>query len=295
MRLLFACMTLVLVSSAFSVDEERVKKQFKSDNYKVTWGPVATYDSNATLEIGDGNGHGFILGWMRFLPGNDGVDVLSVRLNEDRLPYKSKWPPDRAPVTIKRARMTPNAYRELLDDLAVVNAAKLKPVRRNSASSSSFDFWVYARLTAKEKTLLDLNWAGYDGSRAEIEYAKPRAAVRVATDAVKGLDFKEHSLTDAERTWASTKFARDWKEFEDLDFHWWVRERYIITIGVVGDATALPTLLNILDGDPKDRCVYYAINAVTRLTKQDLWVKPVEEMDVARIRRKILDAIQEDK
>ena len=113
-------------------DEERVKKQFKSDNYKVTWGPVATYDSNATLEIGDGNGHGFTLGWMRFLPGNDGVDVLSIRLNEDRQPYKSKWPPDRAPVTIKRARMTPNAYRELLDDLAVVNAAKLKPVRRNS-------------------------------------------------------------------------------------------------------------------------------------------------------------------
>ena len=74
-----------------------------------------------------------------------------------------------------------------------------------------------------------------------------------------------------------------------------MRERYIITIGVVGDATALPTLLNILEGDPKDRCVYYAINAVTRLTKQDLRVKPVEEMDVDRVRRKILDAIQEGK
>ena len=214
--LLHVCIALVLASSAISGEPDDVlaRRHFQSDNYTVTWGPVATYDSSATLEICHGNGHGFILGWMRFQPGKDGVDVLSIRLDQGRQPYKSKWPPDHAPVTVKHARMTPDAYRELLGGLAVVNTAKLKPVKRNGASLSSFDFWVYARLTANEKTLLDLNWAGYEGSLAEIEYAKPRAAVRVAADAVKKLDFREHSLTDGERAWASTKFARDWEKFK---------------------------------------------------------------------------------
>jgi hypothetical protein len=66
------------------------------------------------LEIGDGNGHGSTLNWMRFQPGKDGVDVLSIRLEGKWEQYSSKWPPDRAPVTVKRARMKADAYATLL-------------------------------------------------------------------------------------------------------------------------------------------------------------------------------------
>src|SRR5262249_54029614 len=125
-------------------------------------------------------------------------------------------------------------------------------------------------------------------------------------------DFKKHSLTDRERAWASTKFARDLKKFKDTDSrspdggdsHWWVRERYIQMIGVVGDTTALPTLREILEakrnpnktaGSSTDRCVYHAINAVTRLTKKDVREKPVEEMDLEKTRRKVLDLLKDKK
>src|SRR5262249_51562251 len=141
-------------------------------------------------------------------------------------PYESQWPPDRAPVAIKRARMKPGAYAALLRDLAVVDAARLKPIVRDSSSFSTHDFWVYARLTASKETLLDLNWAGYEGSREEVAFAKPRTAVALVREAIRGLDFKEHTLTEGERAWASAKFTRDWMKFKDLKFHWWVRERY---------------------------------------------------------------------
>jgi hypothetical protein len=72
------------------------------------------------------------------------------------------------------------------------------------------------------------------------------------------------------------------------------------TIGVVGDESALPILREILAieppmGKPRDasdeRCVYYAINAVARLTKKDLRDSPVEEMDIEKTRLKVLDLI----
>jgi hypothetical protein len=223
------------------------------------------------------------------------VDVLSIQFDEGRHPYDSKWPPDRAPVTIKHARMKSDDYAALLHDLAVVESAKLKPVERTEFTFSTNDFWVSARLTAKKKALIDLDWAGYHGDRHEPDFAKPRAAVAFAREAVKGLDFKKHKLTEIERTWASAKFARDWKKFKDSTSHWWVRERYIVMVGVVGDATALPTLREILGGDPKDRCVYHAINAITRLTGKDVRDKPVEQMDVEKTRRKVLDLLKDVK
>jgi hypothetical protein len=306
MRVLSACPALVILCSASGAgpDDERAKNQFRGENYTVTWGTPAAYGPDAELEIGDGNGHGGTLGWLRFLPGKDGVNVLSIQFDEGWHPFESKWPPDRAPVAVKRALLKPDAYVTLLRDLAVVDSAKLKPVERNEFTFSSNDFWVYARLTTSKKTLLELNWAGYEGSRAELEFAKPRAAVHLARGTVKGLGFKEHALTDGERAWASAKFARDWKKFNGLDFHWWVRERYIQTIGVVGDDAALPVLREILatepsEGKPREasdgRCVYYAINAVTRLTKKDVRDKPVEEMDIEKTRQRVLDLISDKK
>jgi hypothetical protein len=276
-------------------ETDNVKKQFKSENYTVTWGAVAKYGANAELEIGDGSGHGFTLGWMRFKPTNDRVDILSLELDQGQQPYKSKWPPDRAPVVVKRGQMKPDAYTALLRDVAIVDAAKLQPTERTKSSSSSRSFWVNTSLTANKKALIDLNWAGYKGSSDESKYAKPQASVSLVRAAVENIDFKEHTLTDEERSWASANFTRDWKRFKDLKSHWWVRERYIILTGVVGDATALPTLREILGGDPNDHCVYYAVNAITRLAKKDLRDKPVEEMDVEKTRRKILDLLREAK
>ena len=99
-----------------------------------------------------------------------------------------------------------------------------------------------------------------------------------------------------------SKFARDRKDFEGLEFHWWVQERYIETIGVVGDKSAFPVLREILATDPPKekprdasdgRCVYLAINAVTRLTKKDVRDKPVADMDIEKTRQKVLDLIKE--
>ncbi len=284
---------LAALAFAAEPDADRLQEHFRSDNYTVTWGTAAAYESNAKLEIGDGNGHGGTLAWMRFQPGQDWVEVLSIQFVRGWGPYRSKWPPDRAPVTVRQARMKHEAYAGLLRDLAVVDAAELKRIKRNSTTLSSNDFWVHARLRADEKTLIDLDWAGYECGLDEVDYAKPRAAVRLAREAVKGLDFKDHTLTEEQRAWASAKFARDWQEFKDRDFYWWVRERYIITIGVVGDATVLPTLRGILGGDAKGRCVYHAINAVTRLTKKDVRDKPVEEMDVESTRRRVLNLLRD--
>jgi hypothetical protein len=300
MRSFFVCVILVLTCSVIAAEPEgdRVKKLFKSDNYTVTWGTAPNFDANAELEICDGSGHGFTLNWLHFKPGKDGVDVLSIKLDAGRKPYESKWPPDLAPVVIKHGQMKPDAYAALLRDLAVVDAAKLKQNEDGPTSRSSNDFWVYARLTANNKTLIDLNWAGYNGSRDEVDFAKPAAAVTLAREAVKALDLKDHTLTDEERSWASAKFARDLKKFKDLDSHWWVRERYVIMIGVGGDAKVLPTLREIIEADPKDakdRYIYYAINAVTRLTKKDVREKPVEEMDVEKTRRKVLELLGDGK
>lgn len=306
MRVFSASIALAVMYSVNGAepDSARAMKQFQSENYTVSWGHAPVFDSQAVLEIGDGNGHGGTLGWLRFQPGQDGVDVLSVRFDEGRHPYRSKWPPDRAPVTVRRARLKAEDYTALLRDLAVVDSAKLKPVERNGFTISTNDFWVYARLATNKKTLLELNWAGYEGSGDETEYARPRAAVSLAREAVKGLAFKDHTLTDGERAWASAKFARDWKKFEGLEFHWWVRERYIETIGVVGDNAALPVLREILASEPPrekpraasdGRCIYHAINAVTRLTKKDVRDKPVEEMDIEKTRRKVLDLLSERK
>lgn len=290
------------VSSAEPVDNP-VKKQLQSESYAVTWEAAPAFDAEAVLEIGDGNGHGGTLGWVRFQPGKHGVEVLSIQFDKGWHPYKSKWPPDRAPVVVTSANMMPDRYALLLADLAVVDSAKLQPVERNGfiSASSSNDFWVYARLTTDKDTLLDLNWAGYEGSRGELKFAKPRAAVRLAREAVRGLNFKDHSLTDGERSWASEKFARDWN---GLDLDWWVRERYIQTIGVVGDEAVLPLLREVLateplQGKPREssdgRRVYYAINAVTALMKKDVRDRPIEEMDIEAVRLKVLDLIDEKK
>jgi hypothetical protein len=304
---LIACLWLVALCPAIRAepDNNRVKELLQSENYTVTWGAPVAYPRDAELEIGDGNGHGGNLGWLRFQPGKDGVEVLSIQFS-NRQPYRSKWPPDIDAVTVQRGRLKLEAYAALLGDLAVIDAAKVQAVERDGTTSflSTNDFWAYARLTTSNKMLLELNWAGYEGSETELEFARPRAAARLARDAIQEIEFQDHALSERERAWTSAKFARDWQSFKGREFYWWVRERYIKTIGVVGDKSVLPVLRDILATDPPlakprdvsdNRCIYYAINAVIRLTRRDVRDRPIEEMDIEKTRQKVLEVIDDTK
>jgi hypothetical protein len=50
-----------------------------------------------------------------------------------------------------------------------------------------------------------------------------------------------------------------------------------------------------LSSPSDDRCIYLAINAVTRLTGIDVRDRPVEEMDIENTRKKILELIDDKK
>jgi hypothetical protein len=115
--------------------------------------------------------------------------------------------------------------------------------------------------------------------------------VRLAREAVKVLEFSDHALTEEERAWASTKFARDWKKARNPLTYWWVRERSIVMIGIVGDSAALPTLRGVLEGGFYERRLRYAINAVTRLTKKDVRDITAGTMNIENTRRKVLELL----
>lgn len=285
-----------------STDIDRLPAQFllKSEfgTYKVALGEPRPIPRTTELEIGDGFGHGYHghdLGWLRFVSENEGAKVLSVSLHVGFAPYKSKWPLDEVPVRVKMASMKSTQYTALLRSLSHIEAAKLTPVERLdlSFSFSSRDFWVNARFNSGKESKLVGDWIGYWGSLEEIRFAKPKAMVDMVRAAVKGLEFKERELTKDERRWASAKFVRDWKKFTSADEYWWVRQRYVNTIGVVGDQTALPLLREILS-NPKGDCLYEAINAVTRLTKKDVRDRPVEEMDIEKNRKRVLELLPKD-
>ncbi len=297
MRGFYVGLAILFAAPALAADApaDLVRKRFASKFTAVTWGDVSTFDPTSELEIGDGYGHGFSLGWIRFRPDKNGVYVLSIQYEAEFNPYCSKWPPDIAPVKVTLARMTTEAYVALLKDMAIVNSATVKDSDNNTGSVSSSDFWVQARLTHGKKTSIDLDWAGYKSSLGEVEYKKPQIAVELVHEAMEKLKFKAYTLTAADRTWASERFVRHWEKHQKAEFYWWVNERAIVTIGVVGDATALPALRNAMAGDPKKHSVYLAINAITRLTKNDLRDKPVEEMDVEKTRKKVLESLRDVK
>ncbi len=270
MRALCVGLAVSIASPAVAADPaaDRVRDRFKSEYTTVTWGDAPSSDATAELEIGSGNFHGGSLGWLRFRPEKGGVEVLSIQPDLGRrLPAS-----ERTPVAVKLARLTTDAYAGLLKDLAVVSSAKLERMPQSPVTGTSADIWVQARLTADGKTPIDFEWAGFMGSTAEPDYLKPQVAVGLVYEAVAKLEFKEYTLTAADRAWASAKFRRDGEKHsisgaKSATFYWWVNERSIATIGFVGDAGALPTLREIAKGDPKNRCVPAAIEAMTRLTK----------------------------
>jgi hypothetical protein len=74
------CIIAAVAASVLSAepDVNRVREHFKSDRDTVKWGTASTFDSRGKLDIGDGSGHGFTLGRLRFQPGEGSVDVISI-------------------------------------------------------------------------------------------------------------------------------------------------------------------------------------------------------------------------
>lgn len=282
--------------------------RFKASSSRFTAikGPELTYPFDAVLEVGSGSGHGGNLEWIRFQPEKDFVSVLSIELDERWHQYRSKWPPDNAPVVVRQAKLDLAAYRKLLKSVAEVSSAKLTavvappPVMKRgelppfsiSASMTTNSFWVYARVESHNHELLKYNWTGYAGSREEIVYIKPKAVENLATNALVNLKFEPHQLTAKERAEVSAKFVRDWNLIDDS---WWVKERYVILAGVAGDTSALPLLKDAMskEGKSANRLTYYAINAITRITKKDVRDRPVEEMDIEQTRDRVLSTLNE--
>ncbi|MGL6096853.1 MAG: hypothetical protein ACRC7O_13785 [Fimbriiglobus sp.] len=297
MRNLLVGLSLAVAVPASAADPNpaKLEKFFDTKNVRVVWKAAPAVDAGATLVVGDGNAHGGWLQWYRFQPANDRVDVLFVDLDEGWHPFRSKFPPDRAPVTVKSARMTSQAYATLIADISAVAAAIVEKRNPEATGFSSNNFWVSARLAQGDKVLVGLDWAGYDSPREAELIAKPNAAVTLARDATAKLKFRPHELTAEERTWASAKFVADRKTYINSKSHWWVLDYSIVTVGVVGDATALPALRDIIQANKLEYDVYAAINAVTRITKKDVRGKPVEEMDLDTVRPKVLELLRDVK
>jgi len=294
MRCLTAFLLLLWMLPISAADDDaQVKERFKSKNYTVTWGEVRDLPSTCELEFGNGAGHGFYLSWLHFKPVKDRVEILSILLKEDKKPILTKWPPDNSTVEVKRASMKLDEYAKILRAIAVAQSASLTKAPDATGFRTS-NAWLFTRVVDKDKAHIDWNWAGYTGESEEHNYAKPGTALLRVNDAYTKLGAKDSKLSDSERGWASAKLARDWKGIQGSDF-WWVRERYIDLIGHVGDKSALPTLKEVLKGKSLDhsdgRCIYNAVNAVTRLTGIDLRDKPVESMDLEKVRTKVLESL----
>jgi hypothetical protein len=293
--LLTSAVQLTAVLTVRAQFDKSIRDKFVSEEYSVSWAKVRDFPKDVDLRIGYGSGHGGTLGWVWFRPSGPHIEVLSVGLDEGWNPYKSKWQPDIVPISVKRGILEPSKYAALLRQLAIVDSARLSRMPQNSASSTSANFWVAAEVARDESNLMSLDWAGYSGSFDEVEYTKPKIAVDLAKEAISKLDLVEHILNPGERGRISARFVEDWNKYRNRKFYWWVRERGIMIAGVLGDNASLPTLVEILSGkvkgDPGDRLIYYAINAVTRITGKDVRPKPVEEMDLEIAQKKVLELV----
>lgn len=283
--IIFSLIFCVSLSSAQSVGS--LKAKFKSKDYSVSWGKAPFYPTDSMLEIGDGSGHGGSLRWTRFVPNKQSVDVIVVSLDEEWHVQKTRWPFDDISVEVRTGKLSRVAFRSLLNKVALAASAKLKPIFRDSIWGSSGDFWVSTRIFSTKGLAIDYDWAGYSGSMDAYKYAKPSVMVDLAKAAIKDVKFADHVLTTNERTWSSQRFINDWKRYVRQPFYWWVGERYIMLIGFIGDKTAIPALVSIMDlysrpdrPDPEKRNSYYAVNALTRIIGEDVRDKPVEQMDL---------------
>lgn len=274
------------------------------ESYSVAWGERAECDPLKTeLDIGYGSSWPQSLLWLRFWPTNTGARILSISFKSKELSYDSTWPPDAAFVAVESALLNSETYTHLLRCVSAIDSARLTSNVKGFEKFSSNSLWVAARAIEGNGALINMNWAGRISNRAEIDYAKPLAAVNFVQKRMPEAALQAHVITDSDREWASQKFLRDWEWLNEKSQYWWLRELYIETIGMVGNASVVPSLLQIVSAgcdhpspqvDEKSRCVYLAINAITRLTGVEVRDMPVEEMNITVARKKVLNIFNLD-
>lgn len=213
---------LAAVEAIRAQSDRSIRNKFISREYSVTWEKTRTFPADASLQVGYGSGHGGTLAWVWFRPSGNSVEVLSVELDEGFNPYESKWQPDTVPIAVKRGFLEPDKYSALFRQLAIVDSARLTRIPRNSASSTSADFWVATEVTKDGRKLMSLDWAGYSGSFDEVEYTRPRIAVDLAKKTLSKIALVEHTLNPEERSRVSARFVEDWNKYKGKDFYWWV-------------------------------------------------------------------------
>lgn len=250
--------------------------------HEARWRDPAGWKHPVLLEAGTGSGHGSTLSWYRFRPGGESVEVVQVGYSGSRTPYETPWPPDEAPVTARAGTMSLQDYALLLRVLQVLAAAEIVEKSSRSYSFSTADFYSQFSVSGPDRILHQDEYAGYRSSSDAPHYARVRAATDLIEDALKAVVLAELPADRIDRVWVTDRFLRDWDRLSrNKSSCWWVQERLLVIVGRLGDGRSLPRLAAIIrDGDAKDRKVYYAINAATRLLGRDVRTHPPEEMKI---------------
>lgn len=264
----------------------------ESEAYDVRWGEPQVWTGPVELNVGNGSGHGGLLRWIRLRPGPDSVEVLTIEYQGSRKPYDTPWPPDEAPVTVAVTSLGLREYSTLLRVLGCLAAATVERTPARTFFSSSADFYAYVRASTEDRALFEDEYAGYLGTLNASTYARVKAAGELITEVLKLATPLPPEKLD--RAWVTGRFLRDWARIAPhKDFYWWVKERLLIVVGALGDASALPVLRDVIrDGDVKARTTYHAINAATRLLGTDVRGSDVQRMDVDAVRKKLLPLLE---
>lgn len=224
-------------------------------SFTVEWRDSPERWPDAEVEVGSASGHGGNLRLIRLIPREGEVEALSFEYLGPSLSRKE--PPT---VTATLASMTLTDFRDLLRDLAKIQAARLLPdpdVNDETMWSSTADFWASIRVVHQGAVRFEDEWCGYPSSWEEILYARAAAAVGRVLRSLNASALRPHVPTEEERLWVSRKCAHDWRRFAPTGTdYWWVRERLPLLVGAVGDDSSFALLqpltvvrVRVLSGD----------------------------------------------
>ena len=258
------------------------------------WTAPPPWNPKASLVVMTGSGHGGTLTLYRITPaGTGGCVILRIAFNEGRQSYSTRYPPAQVPVTVQTAALSADTFAAYTSFVSRVEAATLTALHSDQWTHSSSDFCALVSVEADGKALFKEAFVGYPSSQ-RLPFAKALTLSRGTTELLQGAEFADHTLTESERSWASS-FITGWHYPDGHD--WWVRERLLMMSGVVGDTSCLPMLQKTIestsDQASESRQVYRAINAIANLTGKDVREKPLEDMDLEANRVRTLKMLSE--
>ncbi len=275
--------------------ESACKANADLETYELVRGKAIAFPRmEAVLEWERGSGHGGSLEFYRAEWHAEELHVTRLALEPDRRRYATPYPLDEPEATLVTTKLpAPDA----LEALELVRRAiglrlkerELDPLKGRRYSSSSADFHSRLTVSVGNVTLFDESYTGYPSNRSQPEYLSLRVAERVLWELLRDSEWKPATDSETARKRLLTRisdFAKD---------GWWVKDRLLQILGVVGDERFLPFLqARIEDELPTNsigatRTLYYALNAYARLSKLDLRPDKPETMDVREVRAAYLE------